>query len=655
MFRTSDIRRFISFVPENRAQQFLESLGRRGLVQFDYPEQFEREGIESRGGSISLKDLCSIREKATLLLDEIYEGEGNGKRKIISPPDYLFDSKKDLKWLAYIERKKSQYHRVFDIIRSHIERVIEEEDECRKLFLITGDMTGTTKNILLTLLYGSLPGGALSEMASRKNVFSVSTADRILLLLPQNKLDSILADLERGGFINLTSYMQDIIQRDGPGAELKRLHRRGEELQRRLDAIDKAYSDLSRSWLGRLTAMLRSADIFYDVAEAAQKSLPGKVLTLFAGWIPLRDKIIFQELLGEVCGDSHFLHIYSRREMRPWRGKIPVLLKNTSTLRPFETLVTVMGFPASGEVDPTPLAAAAYMIMFGVMFGDVGQGLVLSLTGFIIWRLTMGEKSVIGDIGAIMIFCGFTAAFFGLLYGSVFSNEHLITPLLFNPMHSMGTLFFGAIGMGAVLIVIGMLFGIINRLIEGNVLDALFHFKGLAGLLLYIVFVYSAAGLIFDFAIHSTAAAAVVIAALAMVLFRPLFFKFIPGHEDPLENGVFAWVVELIVELIETASSFVGNTISFIRAGAFALSHAGLSVAIYTLGDIVGGGFSAIAVIVIGNIFIILLEGLVCSIQAMRLEYYEFFSRFYSGKGEPFVPFTIQQFKGEERSWAVSG
>ena len=111
-----------------------------------------------------------------------------------------------------------------------------------------------------------------------------------------------------------------------------------------------------------------------------------------------------------------------------------------------------------------------------------------------------------------------------------------------------------------------------------------------------------------------------------------------------MRRGVFEYLVEVAVEVIEVLSSFLGNTISFIRAGAFALSHAGLSIAVYTLAGIVGPDIlsaSALTVIIIGNIFIILLEGLICGIQSMRLEYYEFFNNFYRGEGRLFAPFSF--------------
>ena len=118
------------------------------------------------------------------------------------------------------------------------------------------------------------------------------------------------------------------------------------------------------------------------------------------------------------------------------------------------------------------------------------------------------------------------------------------------------------------------------------------------------------------------------------------------GHRPMFPHGLFEYIVETIIEIIEMFSSFLGNTISFIRAGAFALSHAGLSIAIYTLAHIItpeGYSVASIAVLVVGNIFIILLEGLVCGIQSMRLEYYEFFGKFFHGEGVEFKPFFFRK------------
>ncbi len=652
MFRSDTIKRFIVTIPDKDETRFLVLLGSRGLVQLDGAvEEEEAFATLDKKGSL-LKDIISLEQKSRLLIEDLYGDEMlQGGRYSLT----ALSNKKTAEshaWLEKIEEKRSQYLRVEKMIEGALNNIDDQINECKRLLNLSGNVTPLEKSEYISLLYGeigeALPGG-------EKYSWWAWSDNRIFALVSVARRESFKEYLELRGYHDLSAFLVRVFEKGGAEKYYSELNDRRKVLLRRREILAAAFSSLLKEWKLNLVTLRASAAAYAEIVSGAENFLHGERLSLFAGWIPLRQVAELEKILKEVYGASYFLHIYSKKEMRPWRGRVPVLLKNRGTFRPFETLVTVMGFPASGEVDPTPLAALAYVIMFGVMFGDLGQGLVLSLTGGLIWFFLRGEKSPARDIGAIMIFCGFSAAFFGLVYGSVFSNEHLLTPLLFNPMNNMGTLFFGAIGMGAVLIATGMIFGIINRILAGDILDAVFHFRGFAGLLLYGVFIFTGANLIFNMGLSVEVPAVFAALSVFMVILRPLMFKIIPGHENPLEHGLFAWFVELIVEMIETASSFLGNTISFIRAGAFALSHAGLSIAVYTLGDIVGGGISWIAVIVVGNIFIILLEGLVCSIQAMRLEYYEFFSRFYSGKGTPYIPFIIQQQKGEEISWAVTG
>ena len=102
-----------------------------------------------------------------------------------------------------------------------------------------------------------------------------------------------------------------------------------------------------------------------------------------------------------------------------------------------------------------------------------------------------------------------------------------------------------------------------------------------------------------------------------------------------LPNGFGAFFVEGFFELFEVVLSFITNTMSFLRVGGFVLSHAGMMLVVYTLAEMVGG-FGEIIVLILGNVFVMCLEGLIVGIQVLRLEFYEMFSRYYEGNGIPF-------------------
>ncbi len=145
-----------------------------------------------------------------------------------------------------------------------------------------------------------------------------------------------------------------------------------------------------------------------------------------------------------------------------------------------------------------------------------------------------------------------------------------------------------------------------------------------------------------------------IFAALAVPLcalfFRELIVRLITGHRPLLKDGLFAFVMEGIVEILESAIYYVSNSVSFLRVAAFALAHTVLSTIVFLLSDMVGGAPGGIAfrvlVILIGNSIIIVLEGLIVTIQVVRLQYYEFFSKFFNETGEEFSPFILRSSGG---------
>jgi V/A-type H+-transporting ATPase subunit I len=137
---------------------------------------------------------------------------------------------------------------------------------------------------------------------------------------------------------------------------------------------------------------------------------------------------------------------------------------------------------------------------------------------------------------------------------------------------------------------------------------------------------------------------------LLALFFRGPIVRLAEGHRPVLKEGVFAFVMEGIVEILESAIYYVSNSVSFLRVAAFALAHTVLSTIVFLLAGMVGGAPGGIAfkilVILIGNAIIIVLEGLIVTIQVVRLQYYEFFSKFFTETGEEFKPFTLRSLGG---------
>ncbi len=309
----------------------------------------------------------------------------------------------------------------------------------------------------------------------------------------------------------------------------------------------------------------------------------------------------------------------------------PTLLKSNWFSRPFRMFVEMYGVPKYSDADPTLLVSLSYTLLFGIMFGDVGQGIILSLVGLIAYK-KFGLQ-----LGAVGIRLGISSTLFGIVFGSVFGNEEILIPMFnaMSPDNTM-TLLIAAICLGIILIIISMSFNVVLNLKKKNIGEAVLSQNGVCGLVFYV----SILGLVLNiflglgFVNMIYVIILIIIPLLFIFLKEPLIRKF-EEHEAMFPNGFGAFFVEGFFELFEVVLSFITNTMSFLRVGGFVLSHAGMMLVVYTLAEMVGG-VGELAVIIFGNVFVMCLEGLIVGIQVLRLEFYEMFSRYYEGNGIPF-------------------
>ncbi|HRZ02558.1 MAG TPA: V-type ATPase 116kDa subunit family protein [Burkholderiaceae bacterium] len=292
----------------------------------------------------------------------------------------------------------------------------------------------------------------------------------------------------------------------------------------------------------------------------------------------------------------------------PRELRAPLLLANPPWARPFEIFPKALGMPAADEADPSVLLALTVPLMFGYMFGDLGQGLVIAALGFAYRRRHV--------VARLLIAGGLSAAGFGLLFGSVFAREDVIPALWMHPLsHPIELLAVPVVG-GALLLAAGLL---LNALASywrgewarwvGEDLGLLAVYGGVMGSIFHLEFAWLAAA----------GGAA-----------------FVAGHALHAQRASAAGAA--LGELVERTLQLLINTLSFARIGAFALAHAGLSSAVMALADSTGGGIAWWVVMAVGNVAIIVVEAMVVSIQTTRLVLFEFFTRFLHGGGRVFRP-----------------
>lgn len=427
----------------------------------------------------------------------------------------------------------------------------------------------------------------------------------------------------------------------GSPAEAKQgLEEEVEQFRSKLAAAEQALVDLRESQRDTLLSYYSVLKYYKDTYDMRRYAAHTNDTFYLCGWVPQQNMAQFEEKFKPFSDTVYVLEEPASPSVVP-----PTKLRNRGPIRFFEQFVEMYGLPAYNEADPTPLLALTYTLFFGVMFGDVGQGAVLILAGLLAWKLL---KMPLGKIISVV---GCSSIVFGFVYGSVFGNEDLLPGFkAFESASNTNTILICSVAIGLVFISVAMIYNIYNGFRQKNMSKALFSQNGIAGFIFYwAVVVAVLCTLLTDIKLlNPVYIGLLVIVPLLLIFAQEPLGKLVERRKNwmPKEKG--GYIVENFFELFEILLSFVSNTISFVRIGAFALNHVGMMMVVFALMESVGGIGSPV-IFVIGNIFVMCLEGLIVGIQVLRLEFYELFGRFYSGTGTPYKPFVIN-FKREKKS-----
>ena len=484
---------------------------------------------------------------------------------------------------------------------------------------------------LLAVNIGSLPatsakrvGEALSMTGYIISNFD-TVADQIYAVIagPRERHDEVRGVLSQAGW------------RELPVPEELRTHPRTAhawliEERKRVEQLNLAECAALETLRGKYRSGLEEARLRVELgrplAEAAVSGVRGQgALASLSGWVPRRRAGELKEKLEERFHGHYWLNIEEAGKQEA--PTIPSLVHYPAWLTPFVPLVKSYGIPRYGEFDPTLPFALTYLLLFGAMFGDVGHGAVLVLFSILLYR-RLGKTTWIG------IAAGVVSMLFGVLYGSVFGFEDMIGPVWISPLHDPIQVLSIAVAFGVGFIIFTLLVNTFNRLVAGHTAEALFDSGGIAGLLFYL----GATGGIASLASGSAIAIPFWLMALAGIAIVAIY-KWL---ETDASFGARLLVTS--IETLETGINLFANTLSFMRVGAFSLNHVALALAVFTLASGLGSAGHWFT-IVLGNIVIIVLEGGIVAIQALRLMYFEGFSRFFSGDGNEFVPLKLMGIK----------
>jgi V/A-type H+-transporting ATPase subunit I len=355
----------------------------------------------------------------------------------------------------------------------------------------------------------------------------------------------------------------------------------------------------------------------------------------FVGWTPAEELPRLSERLEDVGAAAVELP-------RPSWLEPPTLIARKPVARPFRPLVETYGLARYADLDPTLFAAGSFVLMFGMMFGDVGHGLLLAALAVALSRVRRGRMLRFRALWPLPFAAGLSAAFFGLLYGECFGPTGLVPTLWLDPIDEPTPLLAAAVAVGAALLAVSYAIGTVNRWREDGSAAALMAPSGIAGSVVFLGGGIAAAGWLADSSVLGLLGAAVAGLGLFLLTF---------GYAARAGRGLLG-VLEVGIEVVDAVVRIGASAISFTRLAAFGLVHAALGGIVWAAASAAWGGLAgslvAVLAVLLGSALAFSLELLVTVIQALRLEYYELFSRVFAGEGRPFAPWHIPLASGEE-------
>lgn len=454
---------------------------------------------------------------------------------------------------------------------------------------------------------------------------------------PIENFDEVQKDFKNLQFEEITIPKQ---YKESPDKECVAITQKIADLDGQIKVLEQQLEDIVEKHKDKLVSSIHRIETAFnnfDVRKlAAVTRDSGVTFQVLCGWMTVKEA---KKLQKETDDDVNVVCIVSD-DVDDHKTTPPTKLKNSRFIRPFEMFVKMYGLPAYNEFDPTLFLTLTYAFIFGIMFGDLGQGLCLFIGGLILYKV----KKI--DLAGIVCAAGFCSCIFGALFGSVFGFEF---ESLINPLNSKVTLpFLGEINtvlvaaflFGSFVILTTMILNIANAIKQKNLGKALLGPNALTGFVFYgsiiaVILLYMT-----GHSIPGTLLLIVMFILPLILMFLEVPLKNLLNKNKPLieeSKGMFA--ATAFFELFDYLITYLSNALSFLRIGVFAISHAAMMQVVMTLAGAESGGSANIFVVILGNLIVLAMEGLVVGIQVLRLEYYEIFGRFYDGTGREFVPY----------------
>ena len=399
-----------------------------------------------------------------------------------------------------------------------------------------------------------------------------------------------------------------------------KLEKKQQNLLQQISELKQEQRLLTKQFAAELIELGNSLTLAKPYAVLSKEMIRNGQLTHVNGWVPVSKIKLIQSSLDQYIKDPVVMEV--RKPKAKEYHKTPSYLLRPKWLNPFLKLVTNYGVPGYKEFDPSWFFTLSYIFMFGLMFGDVGHGLCIFTLSWLI-------KSKWPQFFTFFIAIGISSMFFGFLYGSIFSYEHILPAIWLAPIEQPMLMLKLALIWGVSFILFLNSISIYNYFITLQPKEALFNPRGISGLLLYITLILA----IFDLVYNQFSNLNILLISMPLVIIFGYYWQKSSGQYSERLLVCFIETYDIII-------SYVSNTISFLRVAAFALNHSALAIALFTMAAMTEGSWHWLTII-LGNVFILVLEGAIVIIQVLRLEYYEGFSRYFNGDGYLFKPMEL--------------
>jgi len=672
MFKPVQMRKIRVLVLDHYLDRVMKVLGRLRSVQITRIMEEDIEPISRE----KISDYSHILNRISHLIDVLKIRDKEIKKVPI-------DEKSSEEYMSDIENMVIEIEKEVIPISEKLKRIVEEKNILKndELALNCLDRIGVDVKWLGTsdFLYTIAGFLDLDKIEELESLIWEKTEEKCLILkkLFQDRFSVVI--------VTLKEYQNDVegvlkgLNFDILEPREKNLREVRERLKLIKETEEGLQRDLNKIGDERFKDLLVAREIVQIEKNTQEIMLNfGKTDRIYVieGWIPTKD---VDDLVEEIENASKGYVVIRIYKPKPDEN-VPVLLQNPKIFKPFESITNMFGLPSYTEIDPTPIMAVTFPLIFGLMFGDVGHGFVLALAGLGLITLKKGNKSL-WNFGMILLYCGILAMIFGFLYASVFGNEKILSNLYESwgigrtytiaggetlralwriPSHDIEYMIGIALFVGVLHMGVGLIVNAVNNVHEkgfGTIVHSLskiWFFCGevtiIASLFKFKIPFFQDIARMYPLIGAATLTETILNPILLFGIYIPvglmLMSELTHGLQQFSIKKLFGLLGEGLFEIFETFSMLLSNTISYSRIAILAVIHAMMCLAIYEIAGIEAISdifILSILIIAGGNILVLVLEGLIVFIHTIRLHFYEWFTKFYSSGGIEYTPFRIER------------